>query len=84
MALAAFPHKDSPGPQGTRRRLVFLVPAAWLAVFFGLGALLVLLPDGVAESLQTALAWLMVGMVAALAVSLVAKGLERLLDCDNS
>ena len=40
--------------------------------------------EGAAEPLQTLIAWLMVAMVATLAVILVAKGLERLLDCESS
>lgn len=53
-----------------------------LAVFAGLTAVLVLLPDGFAEPVQAAIGWLLVGGVAVMAVMAVAKGLERLLDCD--
>ena len=47
-------------------------------------AVLVGLPDGVAEPLQAVLAWSVVAAVAILAVMAIAKGLERLLDCENS
>lgn len=85
MALAASPHTDTPGPEGTRQRPFTFGPATWLvAAFAGLGALLALLPDGMAEPMQTVVAWLMVAVLATLAVILVAKGLERLLDCESS
>jgi len=85
MALAASSPTDAPGTEGARQRHTPFGPAAWLVVTFaGLGALLAILPEGTAEPLQTVIAWLMVAMVATLAVILVAKGLERLLDCESS
>lgn len=85
MALAAPSPTNARGTQGARQRHSLFGPAAWLvAAFAGLGALLAILPEGTAEPLQTVIAWLMVAMVATLAVILVAKGLERLLDCESS
>lgn len=85
MAFAASSPTDAPGPAGTRLRHSPFGPAAWLvAALVGLGALLAILPEGTAEPLQTVMAWLMVAMVAILAAMLVAKGLERLLDCESS
>ncbi|MDI1268797.1 MAG: hypothetical protein PSV40_06805 [Polaromonas sp.] len=85
MALAASSPTDAPGTAGTRQRHSPFGPAAWLvATLIGLGALLAMLPDGTAEPLQTVIAWLMVAMVATLAVMLVAKGMERLLDSESS
>lgn len=85
MALAASSPTDAPGAEGTRRRHSPFGPAAWLvAALVGLGAVLAMLPDGTAEPLQTVIAWLMVAMVAALAVMLVAKWMERLLDSESS
>lgn len=79
------PHRRPRHRGGTRERHSPFGPAAWLVTaLVGLGALLALLPEGTAEPLQTVIAWLMVAMVAALAVILVAKGLERLLDCESS
>lgn len=85
MALATSSPTDAPGTAGTRQRHSPFGPAAWLVVaLVGLGALLAMLPDGTAEPLQTVIAWLMVAVVAILAAMLVAKGLERLLDCESS
>lgn len=85
MALAASSPTDAPHRQGTRQRHSLFGPVGWLVTALaGLGALLALLPEGMAEPVQTLVAWLMVGMVATLAVMLVAKGLERLLDCESS
>lgn len=57
----------------------------WLAVAAAaLMAVLIGLPDGVAEPLQAVLAWTVVAMVAVLAVMVIAKGLDRLLDCETS
>ncbi|MDP2449490.1 MAG: hypothetical protein Q8M93_06390 [Polaromonas sp.] len=85
MALAASSPTDAPGTAGTRQRRTLFGPAVWLvAALVGLGALLAMLPDGTAEPLQTVIAWLMVAVVAALAVMLVAKGMERLLDSESS
>lgn len=85
MALAASAPTDAPGTVGTRQRHLPFGPAAWLvAALVCLGALLAMLPEGTAEPLQTVIAWLMVAMVATLAVILVARGLDRLLDCESS
>ena len=57
----------------------------WLAVAaIALMAVLIGLPDGVAEPLQAVLAWTVVAAVAVLAVVAIAKGLDRLLDCEAS
>lgn len=45
---------------------------------------LALTPDGMAEPLQDFAGWLVVGGVATLAVMAVAKGLERLMDCEGN
>jgi len=85
MALAASSPTNAPGTADTRQRHFPFGPAAWLvAALVGLGALLVMLPEGTVEPLQSVIAWLMVALVATLAVILVAKGLERLLDCESS
>ncbi|MDI1342293.1 hypothetical protein [Polaromonas sp.] len=85
MALTASSPTDAPGPQGTRRRHSPFEPAVWLVgALVCLGALLAMLPDGMVESLQTFIGWLMVALVATLAVMMIAKGLERLLDCESS
>jgi peptidoglycan/LPS O-acetylase OafA/YrhL len=56
----------------------------WLAVAVGaFMAILIGLPDGVAEPLQAVLAWTVVAAVAVLAVVAIAKGLDRLLDCES-
>ncbi|MBC7597658.1 MAG: hypothetical protein H7238_01405 [Polaromonas sp.] len=52
----------------------------------GLAALVIIvigLPDGVTEPLQAALAWTVVAAVAAVAAMAIAKGLNRLLDCES-
>lgn len=85
MALAATSPTDASGTEGMRLRRVAFGPAAWLiAAMVCLGALLAMLPEGTVEPMQTVIAWLVVAIVAALAVILVAKGLERLLDCECS
>ncbi|WP_341919580.1 hypothetical protein [Polaromonas sp. YR568] len=85
MALAASSPTDAPGTAGTRQRHSPVGPAVWLVVaLVGLGTLLAMLPEGTAEPLQTVIAWLMVAMVATLAAILVARGLERLLECESS
>ena len=62
----------------TRRMSLRL--AAGVATFM---VILVGLPDGVAEPLQAMLAWTVVAAVAVLAVMAIAKGLDRLLDCES-
>ena len=60
--------------------------AAWQilpAAFALLVMFLAFTPDGVAEPLQALAGWLVVGAVAALAVTAIVKGLERLLDCET-
>lgn len=66
-----------------KRRFFFRPWQGLLAVLVGLIAFLVLLPDGVAESAQNVVGWLLMGLVATLAVVAIAKGLERLLDCES-
>jgi len=59
--------------------------AAWQilpALVVGLLAFLALTPDGVAVPLQLFASWVLVGAVAVFAVGAIAKGLERVLDCD--
>ena len=85
MAIAATSPTDAPGTAGMRLRRIAFEPAAWLgAALVFLGALLAMLPDGTVELIQTVIAWLVVAMVATLAVIVVARGLERLLDCECS
>ena len=56
----------------------------WLAVAVAaFVTILIGLPDGVAAPLQAVLAWSVVAAVAVLAVMAIAKGLDRLLDCEN-
>ena len=56
----------------------------WLtAVALASVIILIGLPDGVAEPLQTMLAWTVVAAVAVMAVMAIAKGLDRLLDCES-
>lgn len=60
-------------------------PWAWLLLaLVGLAGLLALVPDGMAEPLQTVIGWLITGIVAALGVMAIVRGLERLLDCESS
>ncbi|MEO8023278.1 hypothetical protein [Polaromonas sp.] len=61
-------------------------PEFWvwlLAAVVGLTGLLALVPDGMAEALQTVIGWLIIGIVAALGVMAIVRGLERLLDCER-
>ena len=56
----------------------------WLAAVASASVIILIgLPDGVAESLQTMLAWTVVAAVAVMAVMAIAKGLDRLLDCES-
>ena len=56
----------------------------WLATAVAaLAVILMSLPDGVAEPLQTVLSWTAVAAVAVLAVMAIAKGLDRLIDCES-
>ncbi len=79
MTFATTPSAQS-SPPATLTRHTGLRLAGTMAA---LVALLMGLPDGVAEPLQTALAWAVVAMVAVLAVLAVAKGLDLLLDCET-
>lgn len=80
MTFATTPSAQTPSPIRLARRA-----GLWLAVTMtALTALLIGLPDGVAEPLQTALGWSIVAMVAALAVLTVARVLDLLLDCETS
>jgi hypothetical protein len=61
-----------------------LSTSLWMAA--GVAALVMILiglPDGVAEPLQALLAWSTVAAVAVLALIAIAKGLDRLLDCES-
>lgn len=86
MSFAASSHTDVKTAGGFTKPHRFSGP--WPALFAGftvltvLLAVLALLPDGVGGSAQTLVGWLLVGMVAAVAVTAVVRGLERLLDCD--
>lgn len=85
MTLAASSSTDVSSSRRWTR--TFHKAAPWLSVastFAVLIAFLTLTPDGVAEPVQTVAGWLVGGGVAALAVSAVVKGLERLLDCDSA
>jgi len=62
-----------------------LVLTAWFLTTLGLlTGLLLALPDGLAEPLQTLIGWAIGGVAAAGAVLAIVKGLERLLDCETS
>ncbi len=69
------------------RRLHGQSSRVWSALI-GLGlaltALLVLLPDGVADPVQVLIGWLVVGIAAVISIITIVKGLERLLDCEAS
>lgn len=83
MAIAASSRTDA--VTRTRSATPHRTSGLWLALlaaFIGLTAVLALLPDGTAEPVQAAIGWLVVAVVAVMAVMAVAKGLERLLDCD--
>ena len=63
----------------------FSVYWLWLpCIAAGLTMLLLWLPEGVAEPLQTVLAWTVIGSVAVIALMAIAKGLDLLLDCETS
>lgn len=57
---------------------------AILAILVVLTGLLLALPDGLAEPLQTLIGWAIGGVAAAGAVLAIVKGLERLLDCETN
>lgn len=85
MTYAASSHTDVSTPEGPAKQHRFF--GFWprlLAAFIGLTVLLALLPDGVADSAQALLGWLVMGMVAVITVIAIVQGLERLLDCDTS
>lgn len=84
MGHAASSSTASPLKPVSVRSLAFFNPAAWLlAALVSLITVLAVLPDGSAEPLQTAIGWLIIGLVAALGVMAIVKGLERLLDCET-
>lgn len=69
--------------EGLTQRHRFLGPwQTLLAVLVGVITVLLLLPEGVADAAQAVAGWLVVGMVAALALLAIVKGLERLQDCE--
>ncbi len=79
MTFAATPSAQSSSPTTLTRRTGLGLAGTMSALL----ALLIGLPDGVAEPLQTALGWAVVAIVAVLAVLAVAKGLDLLLDCET-
>jgi len=83
MPLAA---SSSSSPASSRDTShIYRLFAAWQilpAAFAGLIAFLALVPDGIAEPVQAFACWMLVGLVALFAVGAIAKGLERLLDCE--
>ncbi|MDP1953081.1 MAG: hypothetical protein Q8K71_01250 [Polaromonas sp.] len=79
MTIATTPdlHAQASAPLARRAwRWLFGAVAAFMALLIGL-------PEGVAEPLQSALAWTVVAMVAVLAVMVLAKGLDLLLDSET-
>lgn len=85
MTLAASTPTDLSSSKRWTRTFHMAAPCLYVAAtFVVLIAFLTLTPDGVAEPVQTVAGWLVGGGVAALAVSAVVKGLERLLDCDSA
>lgn len=84
MALAASSSTASPLKPVTARSLASFSPATWLlAALAALITVLAVLPDGSVEAVQTVIGWLIIGLVAALGVMAIVKGLERLLDCET-
>lgn len=87
MPIAASPSQTSlPFLAAWRARHGKRIFAAWQflpATFALLIGFLALTPDGMAEPLQAVASWMLVGLVAVLAVIAVAKGLERLIACDG-
>jgi len=76
---------ESPARRVSATPPYFGEPWAWLlAILAGLTSLLALVPEGIAEPLQTVIGWLIIGIVAALGVMAIVRGLERLLDCESS
>jgi uncharacterized membrane protein len=67
----------------SKRRRYFGLWPAFLATFIGLIAFMALLPDGVADPAQAVAGWLVVGILAAIVVIAIVKGLERLQDCET-
>jgi len=83
MTLAASSHTGLGASRRWIRSLRLAAPWLFVAAAFALlVAVLTLTPDGVAEPVQAFAGWLIGGGVAALAVTAVVKGLERLLDCE--
>lgn len=85
MAHAVSSPTESPARRVSTNPRRFWGPWAWLlTALVGLTSLLVLVPDGVGEPLQTVIGWLIIGIVAAFCVMAIVRGLERLLDCESS
>jgi hypothetical protein len=83
-AAPASPHAGNTEDPVQRAR-PFGLWSGLLAAFIGLTALLALLsllPDGPADAVQTVVGWLVVGVVAAIALLAIVEGLERLLDSE--
>jgi hypothetical protein len=84
MTMTDSSHPGSDASGSLLKRQPFFRPwQGLLALLIGLIAFLVLMPDGVADRAQTVAGWLVMGLVATLAVVTIAKGLERLLDCES-
>lgn len=85
MTHAASSPTESPNSRVSARPYHLPGPWAWLLIaLVGLTGLLALVPDGIAEPLQTVIGWLITGIVAAFGVMAIVRGLERLLDCESS
>lgn len=85
MTYATSSHTDVSTPEGPAKlhRFFGLWPRLLVALTC-LTVLLLLLPDGVADAAQALIGWLVVGLLAVIAVITIVKGFERLLDCDTS
>lgn len=85
MTLAVFTQTDALVSKRASRFHRPLVLAAWFfTILAALTGLLLALPDGLAEPLQTLIGWAIGGVAATGAVLAIVKGLERLLDCETS
>ncbi|MDO9359436.1 MAG: hypothetical protein Q7T70_10645 [Polaromonas sp.] len=85
MPLAASSPSGQTGVSADKRRSrlpLISVPMVLSAVLAALVAFMVLMPEGVAESAQALAAWGVIGLIAVFAVLAIAKGLERLLECE--
>ena len=89
MTLAATPTKvrqpaaSTPVRAGSSRRYFRAWQLLPVVLFAALG-FLGLTPDGIAEPVQDLAGWLVVGVVACLAVLAIVTVLDRLLDCEGN